>query len=172
MPSDATDPAPAVSAIDYVRRSCAEPGAVELAERLCADLFPDLPTSFVRSRLDYVPDAELVLALQDCAPIGFKLAYRATRDVLYSWLGGVAPQARRSGVASELMRRQHRFAAQDGFAFIETRTRTTNAAMLILNLKSGFQIVGLESDALGRFVAIQRKNLRAAATALPSTPRP
>ena len=58
------------------------------------------------------------------------------------------------------MRLQHGHARSLGVGRIETRTRTSNNAMIMLNLRHGFEIVELENDAHGRFVVIQRKEFR------------
>jgi GNAT superfamily N-acetyltransferase len=71
----------------------------------------------------------------------------------------VHPDARRQGVAGELMRRQHEWAQSQGYTEIETQTRAINNAMIILNLKSGFHICGFGLDTLGRQIVIQRKHL-------------
>ena len=101
----------------------------------------------------------LLLACDDGVWQGFKLGYRRGDVLLYSWLGGVAPELRGQGVASELMRRQHAEALANGYRFIETRTRAVNNPMITLNLRHGFHVEGFETDASGIAVVIQRKRL-------------
>jgi predicted GNAT superfamily acetyltransferase len=112
----------------------------------------------------HVVDPSLVLArFANGSLAGFKLGYRRGATLLYSWLGAVHPDARRQGVAAELMRRQHEWARSQGYTEIDTQTRAANNAMIILNLKSGFRIRGFGLDTLGREIVIQRKQLAAAA---------
>jgi GNAT superfamily N-acetyltransferase len=91
--------------------------------------------------------------------LGFKLGYRRGAGMFYSWLGGVHPDARRQGIAQKLMLEQHGWAARQGYKNIETRTRASNAAMIVLNLKAGFTIAGYENDRSGIGVVTQRKAL-------------
>ncbi|MCQ8240896.1 GNAT family N-acetyltransferase [Rhizosaccharibacter radicis] len=132
---------------------------MRLSEDFCSQLFPSLAPNFVRSRLPYVAEPQLCLAERAARPVGFKLSYRLSSTILFSWLGGVLPEARRQGIAAGLMQFQHREAVAAGYSHVETRTRTSNNAMIMLNLAHGFEIVGLETDAFGRFVVIQRKPL-------------
>ena len=134
-----------------------------LTEGFCEQLFPALAPGFVRSRLPFVAQPYLCLAEHQERIVGFKLAYRTADVILFSWLGGVLPEARRKGIAGGLMRLQHAQARSLGYRVIETRTRTSNSAMITINLRHGFEIVGPETDAHGRFVVIQRKELQEAA---------
>ena len=73
--------------------------------------------------------------------VGYKIGFATTNDRFESWRGAIAEQARRQGVAAELMRLQHAHCLKNGFRTIETVTNADNRPMLILNLKSGFNIV-------------------------------
>ena len=130
-----------------------------ISEGFCAKLFPARSDDFVRSRLPFVARPQLCLARHEEKLVGFKLAYQTADVILFSWLGGVLPEAQRIGVATGLMRLQHEQARSLGYEKIETRTRTSNTPMMILNLRHGFEIVGLEADAHGRFVVLQQKDL-------------
>ena len=126
----------------------------------CLVAFDEFSPDYLTSRLPHVDGPSITVArFTDGSLAGFKLGYRRGASLFYSWLGGVHPQGRRQGVAAELMRRQHDWAITQGYQEIETRTRSANSAMLILNLKSGFQIRGFEVDAHGRQIVIQRKSL-------------
>lgn len=126
----------------------------------CLLAFDEFSPEYLTSRLTHVVAPSRVTArFADGSLAGFKLGYRRGASLFYSWLGGVHPDARRQGVAAELMRRQHEWAKGQGYTEIETRTRSVNSAMLILNLKSGFQVRGFEIDSMGRQLVIQRKSL-------------
>ena len=90
---------------------------------LCRSIFPDFSDRYLTDRLAKLNDPMLLLACEGNAWKGFKLGYRRGDALLYSWLGGVAPELRGRGVASELMKRQHDLAAADGYRFVETSTR-------------------------------------------------
>ncbi len=96
----------------------------------------------------------VVMASEEGEPVGFKLGYERGREEFYSWLGGVLPRHRRRGVAAEMMKRQHEWCRENGYRFVVTETLNDNAAMLILNLRSGFRIVGTRLDERGLKVVL------------------
>jgi GNAT superfamily N-acetyltransferase len=126
---------------------------------LCRAAFDGFDDSYLLDRLPRLTDPDLWIAEREGEWVGFKLGYRRGPDLLYSWLGGVAPSARRLGIASALMERQHAGVLAQGYRFVETRTRAANNAMVIVNLHHGFHIAGFEIDARGIAVVIQRKVL-------------
>ncbi len=131
----------------------------ELA-RLCTESFDTFDPAYLTGRLAHVCDPCAVLAHDgDGALTGFKLGYRRGSSLFYSWLGAVHPTARRQGLATALMERQHAWASHTGYRDVETRTRAPNASMIVLNLKSGFIITGFETDRQGIGVVTQRKRL-------------
>jgi predicted GNAT superfamily acetyltransferase len=84
----------------------------------------------------------IVLAESDGKLIGFKVGYEQFDRVFFSWLGGVHPEHHRSGIGRELLRQQHTWCAQTGYREIQTTTFGDGAAMLILNLREGFEVYG------------------------------
>jgi GNAT superfamily N-acetyltransferase len=126
---------------------------------LCKAVFDDFENAYLLDRLPHLSHPDLWIARREGALLGFKLAYRRGADLLYSWLGGVVPEARGKGVATELLRRQHAYARLASYGFIETRTRATNNPMILLNLKHGFHITGFDVDARNIPVVVQRKLL-------------
>ncbi|MGH6615692.1 GNAT family N-acetyltransferase [Sphingomonas sp.] len=149
-----------MSDIEYRRHEGSADEAVALLLPLCAAVFPGFDPDYLASRLPGIAGHDLWLAWGGAELAGFKLGYRRGPDLLYSWLGGVHPSARRLGIADALMVRQHETAAASGYTHVETRTRAVNNAMIIINLRHGFQIVGFEVDTNGIPVVTQRKDLR------------
>jgi GNAT superfamily N-acetyltransferase len=145
--------------IGYERWQGSMADAAEPLLALCRSVFPDFTDAYLLDRLPRLDDPMLWLAVENGGWKGFKLGYRRGSELFYSWLGGVAPELRGKGVASELMRLQHADAAAQGYRFVETRTRAENNPMILLNLRRGFQIAGFEIDAHGIPVVIQRKAL-------------
>ena len=105
----------------------------------------DEPALDLEWRLSVMPQATAVLARDDGRLVGFKLGYAMTESRYYSWLGGVHLTARGSGVARQLMRRQHRWLKEMGCAQVETSTDQGNAAMARVNLQEGFTVCGTRS---------------------------
>lgn len=131
---------------------------LELLLPLATDVFDDFESVYVKDRLPHIVDPVLVIARDEHGPAGFKLGYRQD-SAFYSWIGGVHPRARRQGLARRLMQAQHDHVSSLGYRSIVTRTRATNRPMIILNLKSGFEIVGFEINGAGFAVVIQRKSI-------------
>jgi GNAT superfamily N-acetyltransferase len=127
---------------------------------LCALIFDSFDPDYLARRLPVLIDPVLHLAQDDAgAVLGFKLGYRRGPSLLYSWLGGVVPEARGQGIAARLMQAQHDWAAAQSYHWVETRTRASNNRMIIVNLTAGFHIAGVESDEAGHLVVIQRRRL-------------
>ncbi|WP_247236213.1 GNAT family N-acetyltransferase [Telluribacter sp. SYSU D00476] len=84
-----------------------------------------------------------LLAYDDQRLAGFKMGYRRKPGHFYSWLGGVLPDYRKQGIASELMQRQHHWCQQNGYRTIRTQTMNRWRTMLILNLRHGFDVIGV-----------------------------
>jgi len=126
----------------------------------CTAVFAEFTPAYLTDRLPRITDPTLVTArFEDGSLAGFKLGYRRGPTLFYSWLGGVHPRGRRQGIARELTTRQHGLARQQGYEYIETRTRAQNYAMLMLNLQAGFRICGFEIDPGGHEVVSFRKKL-------------
>jgi GNAT superfamily N-acetyltransferase len=83
-----------------------------------------------------------ILVYEDNKLVGFKLGYVRDQAQFYSWLGGVLPEYRGLGLASELMRQQHNWCVEQKFKKIRTHTSNKFSEMISLNLKHGFEIVG------------------------------
>lgn len=131
----------------------------ELA-KLCAESFDRFDPAYLTGRLAHICDPCAVLARDGGGALtGFKLGYRRGSNLFYSWLGAVHPSARRQGLASALMARQHEWASTAGYLDVETRTRALNTAMIMLNLRAGFVITGFEVDRNAIGVVTQRKRL-------------
>jgi GNAT superfamily N-acetyltransferase len=93
-------------------------------------------------------------------PIGFKLGYEQNPDLFYSWLGGVIPSYRGLGVAEDLMNAQHEWCRSQGYSRVQTRTQNRFRAMLTLNIKAGFDIVGYHLSDDGEPKILLEKNLK------------
>ena len=98
-----------------------------------------------------------LLAVEDGVLFGFKLGYPHPDGVFYSWLGGVHVTMRGQGIASQLMKAQHAAIQEVGFRKVRTYGRNTRKAMLITNLKHGFDIVSTFLDEKGRHKIIFEK---------------
>ncbi|HET7580503.1 MAG TPA: GNAT family N-acetyltransferase [Bacillales bacterium] len=104
----------------------------------------------------------LILAAFDAERVvGYKIGFEDRRTRFYSWLGGVSPDYRGQGIASELMRKQHEWCKAQGYTIIRTQTKNKWRNMVILNLHHGFDIVGTYTDGKGEAKIILEKRLQA-----------
>jgi GNAT superfamily N-acetyltransferase len=87
-----------------------------------------------------------LVALVADEPIGFKLGYRVDDKVFYSWLGGVKSSYRRLGLATELLKEQHKRCLEKGFSLIRMKSKNQFREMIVLALRHGFDITGLDGE--------------------------
>jgi GNAT superfamily N-acetyltransferase len=91
--------------------------------------------------------------------LAFKFGYATGRTRFFGWLGGVAADRRRRGLARALMVSQHAWAKSHGYATVETGTTKDNVPMLSLNLSSGFEIIGTYARSTDPRVILQKRLL-------------
>jgi len=91
--------------------------------------------------------------------VAFKVGYERKPGRFYSWLGGVLPEFRGRGLARTLMRLQHAWCRERGYRTVRTHTKNTWKAMLVLDLKEGFDVIGTYTDERGEPKLILEKRL-------------
>ena len=88
-----------------------------------------------------LPASALVLIAEaDGQPVGCKLGYAAEDGSLYSWLGGVLPAHRKSGLAQRLLEAQEAWASAHGFAAVTVKSMNRYPAMLRVLIRNGYQV--------------------------------
>jgi ribosomal protein S18 acetylase RimI-like enzyme len=81
----------------------------------------------------------ILVAEEDGQIIGYKTGYE--KGEFYSWTGGVLPEHRRKGIASQLADAQEKWAKKQGFKTVWFKTDNRYKPMMIFALKRGFDIV-------------------------------
>ncbi|MGE7919677.1 GNAT family N-acetyltransferase [Viridibacillus sp. NPDC093762] len=99
------------------------------------------------------------VAIDNARLAGFKLGYEMEEGKFYSWLGGVHPDYRGQGIASHLMELQHKVVQERGYKTIRTIGRNHRRAMLILNIKYGFNVIETFISKKGTHKIILEKDL-------------
>ncbi|MGB6780386.1 MAG: GNAT family N-acetyltransferase [Planococcus citreus] len=99
------------------------------------------------------------VALVDKCVVGYKIGYALDDQIFYSWLGGVRPDCRKLGIASELMRRQHADLQALGYGIVRTKTMNKWRGMLLLNIQTGFDVLKTEIDPRGQLKIVLEKKL-------------
>jgi GNAT superfamily N-acetyltransferase len=90
--------------------------------------------------------ALVLIAFDDVTPIGFKVGYDRYHDgSWYSWLGGVAADQRRHGVAAALLERQEQWVRDAGYSRIVVKTRNRFVGMRVLLARAGYMSVAVEA---------------------------
>ncbi|WP_233208663.1 GNAT family N-acetyltransferase [Planomicrobium sp. MB-3u-38] len=110
-------------------------------------------------RMAEKPKLHIDLALDDERVIGYKIGYALNREQFYSWLGGVDERYRHQGIARELMERQHEYARDESYNAVRTHTKNKWRSMLLLNIQSGFDVIGTYTDDTGESKIILEKKL-------------
>jgi GNAT superfamily N-acetyltransferase len=85
----------------------------------------------------------VIVAFQDSRPCGYKAGFEYSSNTFFSWSGGVIPDCRKHGLGSTLIAKQHQAAKELGYSYVRTHTKNKYREMLILNIKSGFEITGV-----------------------------
>jgi GNAT superfamily N-acetyltransferase len=94
---------------------------------------------------------------------GYKVGYEMTAQIFFSYLGGVRAEFRGQGIASQLMAEQHRIARELGYSIVRTHTHNEFRSMLLLNIKSGFDVTGVNYKSGARTLSIILEKVLAAA---------
>ena len=116
----------------------------------------DIDEAKIFAKIQLHKEFLILVASEHDQPIAFKVGYRLDHKRFYSWLGGVIKTYQGLGIASELMRLQHQWCKEQGFKFIETRSRNEFKQMMSLNLAYGFEIVGTLNDVKGLKILFEK----------------
>lgn len=129
------------------------PGLLQLHE----SIFKDSDT--LVGKMETKPGLILNVAVDKGKVIGYKIGYKLDNDTFYSWLGGVDKNSRKYGVATKLMENQHLYLKENGYKIVQTKTMNKWRNMLILNIKSGFDVIDTYIDKNGETKIILEKKL-------------
>lgn len=87
-----------------------------------------------------------LIAYKENEVVGYKIGYKLTSAIFYSWLGGVKEQHRNYGVAQKLIDEQIKLLKEKGYNKVQTKTFNRWKSMLILNIKNDFHITDCYKD--------------------------
>ena len=123
------------------------------------ELFEDADTELFLSRINSNPDLFIVMARSSENLIGFKLGYALSEHTFYSWVGGVSTEYRQRGIANRLSEIQEKWAIEQGFKSLRTKSMNRFKPMMILNLKRGFEIIEVTRGKNGLTKIVFQKSL-------------
>lgn len=128
-------------------------------EKFYVSIFKQVEPGKFEKRISEAVNLLTVLALHENKIVGFKIGYQIAPKTFYSWIGGVDESFRKLGIAAGLMEKQHLWCRRNGFNLIRTKTRNNFKAMLILNIKHGFDIIDVYSDINNELKIVLEKHL-------------
>ena len=110
-------------------------------------LIPELDRylSFQEMKEKLADNYLVVVAEHEGILIGFKLGYPVSTSEFYSWLGGVIPAYRNSGVAQTLLDFQEDWVKISGFKSMSVKSMNRFPSMLRLLIKNGYKIKIVEN---------------------------
>lgn len=124
------------------------PGEYDLLARLYNEVLrPPVAADFFRRRFEHRAHALALVAQLEGKPVGFVCGYDLRPSTFYAWLCGVSSDARRMGVASQLMEAQSAWAREHGFEMMRFECPNFARPMLHVAIRDGFDIVGIRWDA-------------------------
>ncbi|MCS0787914.1 GNAT family N-acetyltransferase [Cytobacillus firmus] len=112
------------------------------------------------SKMKSKPQLLVLTAMDGEKVIGYKMGYAIDEDRFYSWVGGVATDYRKNGIASMLMEKQHGYLKEKGYKVVRTKTMNKWRSMLILNIKHGFDVIETCTDENGLLKIVLEKQLK------------
>lgn len=140
---------------DYKRFDKLESAVIKDIIELEGYVFPEpLSQEKIESELATKFNLSIYIAYNDQKPIGYKVGFERSKRIYYSWIGGIHPDHRCQGVAKNLMKLQHEHAKELGYKVVCTQTDNSFKEMLILNLKSGFDIKGTIQSTGDNYITI------------------
>ena len=126
---------------------------------LYSEIFDDADPEFFETRFNQQPDLVSVLAYNGSHLVGFKIGYRYSSSTFYSWIGGVKHPFRNHGIATTLAIKQEEMAKWKKYAKLRTKSMNQYKAMLLLNIKRGFQITQVYTNQSGQTKIVFEKKL-------------
>jgi GNAT superfamily N-acetyltransferase len=79
-------------------------------------------------------------------PVGFFIGFELKPTVFFAWFYGVIPEARRQGIASQLIEAVHSWAKQNDYESIRFECHNQHRPMLHLAIALEYDIVGIRWD--------------------------
>lgn len=107
---------------------------------------PPRDAEFFRRRFLGRYNPLLLIATLGDKPVGFFVGFELKPSVFFSWLFGVIPDCRRSGVASQLMEAMHSWVREHEYEAVRMECQNKARPMLHLALKHSYDIVGIRWD--------------------------
>jgi len=136
-------------------------GELALITELHNEVFsPRQTPEFFKRRFQGRHNVSMMVAMVEDRHVGFIIGFELMPSTFFSWLGGVLPEFRRSGVCTQLIQAQHAWAQDNDYQMIRFECNNQHRPMLHLAITQGYDLVGIRWDtASGNNVVIFEKDL-------------
>jgi len=123
------------------------PNEIPLVADLYNQIFrPSRDAAFFRRRFQGRCNILMLVASAFNEPAGFYIGFELKPTMYFSWFYGVLPQARRQGIASQLMDAVHAWVAEQGYDGIRFECHNQHRPMLHLAIERRYDIMGIRWD--------------------------
>ena len=138
------------------------PGELALVTDLYNQMFsPGVEEEFFRRRFLGRHNICIFVAMLDEQPVGFNIGFEVRPSTYYCWLCGVLSDARRLGIATQLMLAIAAFANDHEYQVLRFECQNQHRPMLHVAITEGYDLVGIRWDTSGaNNVVIFEKDLR------------
>lgn|GEM_PF-106019 len=107
---------------------------------------PEREPEFFERRLRNRVNPLVMVARIDADAVGFCIGMELKPTVFFTWLVGVLPDARRMGIASQLMRAAGDWAHDHGYRSNRFECTTRHRAMMHFGIAEEYDIIGMRWD--------------------------
>jgi len=107
---------------------------------------PERDAEFFDRRLKNRVNPLVMVARVGDEAAGFFIGMELKPTVFFAWLVGVLPDARRMGIASQLMRAAGGWAGDQGYRSIRFECTTRHRAMMHFGIAEGYDVIGMRWD--------------------------
>ena len=123
------------------------PSEIELVSRLYNDVFtPRVDEEFFRRRFRGRHNVTTMVAMVDDRHVGFIIGFELRPTTFFSWICGVLPDFRRTGISTQLMQAQYAWALGHEYTTIRFECNNQHRPMLHVAITEGYDLVGIRWD--------------------------
>lgn len=135
------------------------PTDVDTAAHLYNQIFrPTRDPDWIRRRIEGRRSVLIQVARIEHDAMGFYIGFEHKPDTLFTWLVGVMPDVRRSGIATQLMHAAEDFARTEGYKYMRFECDNRIRPFLHFGIANAYDIVGIrwDSERLSNLVIFER----------------
>jgi len=137
-------------------------GELDLIVELYNQIFnPARDREFFQNRFRGRHNVSMLVAMLEDRHVGFTIGFELMPTTFFSWLCGVLPDFRRTGIATQLIQGQQAWAIDHHYNIIRFECQNQHRPMLHVAISEGYDLVGIRWDTVnGSNVVIFEKDLR------------